>query len=365
MAASKRPAVIDLCASEEEEDERARSKRLTRERRESRRAAAGTAAASAATPGSTYGATSSSSASASASASASGASTSTSASATHSSSSAATWAQPRAAVTCPICFCETEPAEACVLAASCGCAFCVDCLSTYVRGKVEAGEVTAEQLVCPAVEPRRCGVPLTPQDVQRCLPAGQAERYDRLALQRCVEAQDDLGRANPPPPPAAAAAAHAGLRLRHRHCPTAGCPFVFAWEPDNRKLECPLCSKSFCLLCRAEPWHTGMRCEQFQAERGDPEASDAAFAQFASSQRLKQCAIANRSSPPLARESNPPLRPSARCPKCRWWVEKSSGCDAMHCRCNLVFCYKCGGDDPPTRGRVRAPPPEARAASCA
>ena len=173
------------------------------------------------------------------------------------------------------------------------------------------------------------------------------------------------GAPTPPHPPAAAAAAHAGLRLRHRHCPTAGCPFVFAWEPDNRKLECPLCSKSFCLLCRAEPWHTGMRCEQFQAERGDPEASDAAFAQFASSQRLKQCAIANRSSPPLARESNPPLRPSARCPKCRWWVEKSSGCDAMHCRCNLVFCYKCGGDDPPTRGRVRAPPPEARAASCA
>jgi len=183
-----------------------------------------------------------------------------------------------------------------VLAASCGCAFCVDCLSTYVRSKVEAGEVTAEQLVCPVVEPRRCGVPLTPQDVQRCLPAGQAERYDRLTLQRCVEAQDDLG-----------------------HCPSAGCPFVFAWESDNRKLVCPLCSKSFCLLCRAEPWHTGMRCEQFQAERGDPEASDAAFAQFASSQRLKQC------------------------PKCRWWVEKSSGCDAMHCRCNLVFCYKCGG----------------------
>ena len=31
-----------------------------------------------------------------------------------------------------------------------------------------------------------------------------------------------------------------------------------------------------------------MRCEQYQAERGDPEAADAAFANFANSQHLKQ-----------------------------------------------------------------------------
>ena len=47
-------------------------------------------------------------------------------------------------------------------------------------------------------------------------------------------------------------------------CPSAGCPFMFAWEPDNRRLECPLCEKTFCLVCRTEPWHRGQRCEQFQ-----------------------------------------------------------------------------------------------------
>ena len=106
----------------------------------------------------------------------------------------------------------------------------------------------------------------------------------------CIEAEDDLG-----------------------SCPTAGCPFAFVWDPHNRKLDCPLCKKSFCLVCRSEPWHQGKRCEEFQAERGDPEASDAAFANFAKSQKLRQC------------------------PKCKFWVEKTSGCDAMHCRCNLVF----------------------------
>ena len=80
-----------------------------------------------------------------------------------------------------------------------------------------------------------------------------------------------------------------------------------------------MCNQSFCLVCRTSPWHRGVRCEQYQAENGDPEAADATFAAFAQNQKLKQC------------------------PKCTSWVEKTSGCDAMHCRCNLVFCYKCGG----------------------
>ena len=102
-------------------------------------------------------------------------------------------------------------------------------------------------------------------------------------------------------------------------CPTAGCPFSFAWDEDNRKLQCPVCCKTFCLVCRCEPWHTGERCEQYQAEHGNEDEADKLFASFAAQQRLRQC------------------------PKCRFWVEKRDGCDAMHCRCNLVFCYQCGG----------------------
>ena len=56
-----------------------------------------------------------------------------------------------------------------------------------------------------------------------------------------------------------------------------------------------------------------------RAEGGDAQAGDAAFNAYARRQQLRQC------------------------PKCTYWVEKTSGCDAMHCRCNLVFCFKCGG----------------------
>jgi hypothetical protein len=32
-----------------------------------------------------------------------------------------------------------------------------------------------------------------------------------------------------------------------------------------------------------------------------------------------------------------------KCPQCSAWVQKTNGCDAIHCLCDLVFCYKCAG----------------------
>lgn len=291
--AGKRPVVSLLDEDDDLDQELAASKRRTEERRAARRQKVNSSGSATAPAIATSSAASSSSAQAQA-AVASGAPSTFAASS--SSAGSSSWRRPSAPITCPVCFCDTEPDEACLLAA-CNHGFCTECLSTYVRGKVAAGEILADQLTCPMVEPSRCGASLVPQDVRRCLESeAEGDRYERLCLQRCVEAEDDLAT-----------------------CPTAGCPFMFAWEEGNRKLECPLCLKSYCLVCRAGPWHRGMRCEQYQAERGDPEASDAAFAAFAKQQKLKQC------------------------PKCKFWVEKKDGCDAMHCRCNFVFCYKCGG----------------------
>jgi len=111
--------------------------------------------------------------------------------------------------------CETAPAEAAVLA-GCAHAFCEDCIGQYVRGKVDEGKVMAEQLRCPSVDPK-CEAPLLPSDVARCLKAPEAvARYERLALQRCVEADEGMG-----------------------CCPTAGCEYMFAFDMDNRKCAAP------------------------------------------------------------------------------------------------------------------------------
>ena len=47
-------------------------------------------------------------------------------------------------------------------------------MGSFVQNKVKEGQVLAEQLVCPCVEPERCAVPLFPKDVKLCL-AGSAE----------------------------------------------------------------------------------------------------------------------------------------------------------------------------------------------
>jgi len=205
------------------------------------------------------------------------------------------WLRPTDEVTCPICMCETPPAEVAMLT-GCRHTFCEDCIGQYVSGKVTEGQVLPEQLRCPSVDPK-CGETIVPADVARCLKAPEAvARYERLTLQRCIEASDGMG-----------------------VCPSPGCEFMFAFDEDNRKLDCPLCQKSFCLVCRVSPWHAGVRCEQYQAEHGNVDEADKLFHAFASQQKLKQC------------------------PKCKHFVEKTNGCNAMHCRCNLVFCYKCGG----------------------
>ena len=87
------------------------------------------------------------------------------------------WLRPAAEVTCPICMCETPPAEAAVLT-GCAHAFCEDCIGQYVRGKVDEGKVMAERHVERA--PRRCRqraeLRVPPGAHSRVLPRGRRGR---------------------------------------------------------------------------------------------------------------------------------------------------------------------------------------------
>ena len=218
--------------------------------------------------------------------------------------------RPSKAADCPICYCEFTTDDGVRLSSDCGHEFCQDCFSQYIVTKAKDGEVLPTQMVCPFVDVtsadnKKCNIPLAQGDVLACLASpSDRDRYLRLTLSRTVDLEDNMG-----------------------CCPTAGCEFSFEWDEDNRKLECPLCDQSYCLVCRVG-WHTGMRCEVFQEQRKaagggsdgeDGDEGDEAFRKFASKNKLKAC------------------------PKCKFFVEKDYGCDAMHCRCGVVFCFKCGG----------------------
>lgn len=81
---------------------------------------------------------------------------------------------------------------------------------------------------------------------------------------------------------------------------------------DSEKLikecECPHCNRLFCAQCRV-PWHTGMSCEEFQELNED--------------ERGKEDLLLRN----LAKE-----RKWGRCPKCKFYVERTEGCPHMICR---------------------------------
>ncbi|CAD8087024.1 unnamed protein product [Paramecium primaurelia] len=106
-------------------------------------------------------------------------------------------------------------------------------------------------------------------------------------------------------------------------CPTPDCKFVFV-AGGNPQLDCPVCKKSYCLDCKIE-YHNGFSCHEFKEKKKmesrlkNEKFLDDKFFSFIKGAKYKQC------------------------PKCKFWVEKSEGCNHMTCRCKFEFCYVCGG----------------------
>ena len=90
-------------------------------------------------------------------------------------------------------------------------------------------------------------------------------------------------------------------------CPTPGCSAVFAYEGGLDNYKCPACKKHYCLACKCE-MHNGITCKEYQEIAGldEPERQ---FIMLAKGAKMKQC------------------------PNCKFWVERSQGCDHMTCRC--------------------------------
>ncbi|RWS31357.1 uncharacterized protein B4U80_10661, partial [Leptotrombidium deliense] len=82
------------------------------------------------------------------------------------------------------------------------------------------------------------------------------------------------------------------------------------------RVQCAECECVWCFLCHS-PWHNGITCKQFR--KGD---------------RLLKF---------WAKQISHGQVNAQRCPKCKTYIQRSSGCDHMHCtRCETNFCYRCG-----------------------
>lgn len=109
--------------------------------------------------------------------------------------------------------------------------------------------------------------------------------------------------------------------------PTCGMAFLYDESRDDCHYVCLKCNKNYCLKCRID-YHYGLTCEEQKtqtailgrAKKQEEEAKlDQDFQAYALHKNMKQCS------------------------QCKFWVEKSEGCNHMTCRCKYEFCYACGG----------------------
>ena len=88
--------------------------------------------------------------------------------------------------------------------------------------------------------------------------------------------------------------------------------------PENYKVICDGCSFDWCFNCHS-PWHEGISCEAYRL--GDKQFYKWTKGRLAG--YVPNC---------------------QKCPKCKVYIERSTGCDHMTCnQCHSHFCYKCGG----------------------
>ncbi|CAM9336014.1 unnamed protein product [Phaeothamnion confervicola] len=271
---------------------------------------------------------------------------------------------------CGVCLAEKLGSEF-VRLAGCGHHFCRECISEFVHIHIAEGSVL--DIKCP--EPS-CRALLPPAVVCEAVTAEEFERWEHLVLQRSLDAMPDLVVSGlflesrrksfsikyamwtpiilPAPP--------RSRRCRHRrHCRCSARPLDAAATArpqycprcENAVVEqashlalCPKCHYAFCGLCRGS-YHPGQcmtaedRIKMLEARAGDGggRKGDGAVVAAAARQQELQLLIAE------AKNLQKAMSCSKPCPSCKMGIEKTEGCNKVHCTsCHSYMCYACGAD---------------------
>lgn len=170
---------------------------------------------------------------------------------------------------------------------------CQRCIGTMIQTRLNEGLI---QFSCPNPE---CSVPIGRMEVLDQLDEDSRARFERLR----VNAESD---GNKKTCPHCSHITEHNLPVRMRKL-----------REEEVKIQCVNCSIEWCFKCHA-PWHQGLTCKEFT--RGNK--------QFQKWTKDRPNGVAN----------------CQKCPTCRVFIQRSTGCDHMTCnRCSTHFCYKCGG----------------------
>lgn len=178
---------------------------------------------------------------------------------------------------CLICM-DAKPAREFFRNGSCSCSrsFCNDCVGKYIAAKIHENVSTVE---CPEPECQRL---LEPKNC-RCIVPKRV--FDRWQIAIC----------------------EAHLGEKKFYCPFKDCSALLLDE-DLTVSECPNCLRFLCARCKV-PWHNGIECDEFQ--------------KLGKEERGREDLMVME----LAKMNN-----WRRCPTCKIYVERRSGCLLITCR---------------------------------
>ncbi|KAK4269542.1 hypothetical protein QN277_022686 [Acacia crassicarpa] len=194
-------------------------------------------------------------------------------------------------VICEICA-ETKRITEMIKNQTCRHSYCSDCMTKHVATKIQ--DITTA-VPCPGLGGRSVF------DLEGCrpwLPKDLVERWDKALC-------EDLF-----------------LQVPKFYCPFKDCSAMMLVENEEdqqaRETECPVCHRMFCARCSI-PWHIGINCKEYQKQKeNERQREDLLMRKLSKEKRWR------------------------RCPKCKIYVEKISGCVHITCRCKYEFCYDCG-----------------------
>ncbi|CAI8589687.1 unnamed protein product [Vicia faba] len=192
---------------------------------------------------------------------------------------------------CEICTETKTMKEAFYISGGCSHAYCSECVANYIGFKLEDNIVN---ISCPVPE---CKATLEAQFCRSILPAEVFEKWSKALCEALFNVSQKF------------------------YCPFADCSALLINDETEAvtNSECPNCNRMFCAQCKV-PWHDGMECSEFQKlNAGEREKEDIMLMRLAQNMHWK------------------------RCPKCKIYVAKISGCNDVICRCRCSFCYNCGG----------------------
>ncbi|KAK4269539.1 hypothetical protein QN277_022683 [Acacia crassicarpa] len=195
-------------------------------------------------------------------------------------------------IICEICT-DTKRITQMIKNQTCHHSYCSDCMTKHVVAKIQDSIITVP---CPGLDCKSVF------ELEACRPWLPKDLFERWNKARCEVLF---------------------LQVPKFYCPFEDCSAMMLVENEKDqqtggKTECPVCHRLFCPRCNV-PWHTGVGCKKYQKlNKNKRQSEDRLVRKLAKEKRWQ------------------------RCPKCKFYVEKISGCVHITCRCKYEFCYVCG-----------------------